>query len=119
LVINVDFIVQHAAASRIQRFGTAEEGKVNQRRTADSDEASRWVERYRIPRASIKFVVSYGYSVAYATEAVLLPPKEVCGSSARWRPGIARVCREDRSRKRFDANSLRRFGPTRARQLSK
>ena len=26
----------------------------------------------------IKFVVSYGYSVAYATEAVLLPLKAVC-----------------------------------------
>ena len=31
---------------------------------------------------SIKFVVSYGYSVAYATEAVLLPLKAVCRTSA-------------------------------------
>ena len=31
----------------------------------------------------IKFVVSYGYSVAYATEAVLLPLKAVCRTAAR------------------------------------
>jgi len=32
-------------------------------------------------------------------------------TSARWRTGPARVGREDRSRKRFDANSPRRCGP--------
>jgi hypothetical protein len=31
----------------------------------------------------IKFVVSYRYSVAYATEAVLLPLKAVCRPDAR------------------------------------
>src|SRR5262249_37309875 len=31
----------------------------------------------------IKFVVSYGYSVAYATEAMLLPLKAVCRTEAR------------------------------------
>jgi len=44
----------------------------------------------RRPRATaketpgIKFVVSYGYSVAYATEAVLLPLKAVCRPGARY-----------------------------------
>jgi hypothetical protein len=32
-------------------------------------------------------------------------------SEARRRPGLARLGREDRSRKRFDANSPRHVGP--------
>ena len=49
-----------------------------------SDGCFPWVEDSYAARRDakgapgIKFVVSYGYSVAYATEAVLLPPKAVC-----------------------------------------
>ena len=35
-------------------------------------------------------------------------------TSAHWHPWLARVGREDLSRKRFNANSLRRVGPERA-----
>ena len=35
-------------------------------------------------------------------------------TGARWRLGVARIGREDRSRRRFDANSSRGVGPTRA-----
>jgi hypothetical protein len=41
----------------------------------------------------------------------------VCGSFARWQTWRARVGRENRRRKRFDANLLRRVGPQQARDL--
>jgi hypothetical protein len=41
----------------------------------------------------------------------------VCRAAARWRPWLARVGREVRSRERFNANSPRRVGPERAGEL--
>ena len=51
----------------------------------------------------IKFVVSYGYSVAYATEAVLLPLKAVCRTSAHSGFGFARGGRLHRGEQECNA----------------
>jgi hypothetical protein len=45
----------------------------------------------------IKFVVSYGYSVAYGPRRLPLPLKAVCRTSARWRHLLVNIGEWDRS----------------------